>query len=672
VKLLRLVLLLACLASLTAASLERRPLRPDDYARFKSLSDLQVSPDGNWVAYLLTSADFDDDELHAAVWLTSWTGTESLQLTRGASASDPRFSPDGRYVSFLSARSADAKTQVWLLDLRGGEARQLSHVTGDISRYEWAPDGKRLVLVMRGGAETRTEASDNLAKAPKPIVVEKWVFKVDGEGYRTADSHGRLYLLELETGEVHALSTDGTDDEDTPAWSPDGQQIAYVSNHLPDSDRTGLDELYVVASRPGATPRQVLSTFTPNHRHVLWSPDGRSLAFTRGEEPRYSSYIADRLALADLHTGATRGLTDRLDRAASAPVFSADGASIAFTVEDDGVEYPARVLLESGQIERLVAGTAVVLGQAAAAGHFAVLASGDTTAPEVYALESGTLRRLTSHNDALFAELQLGTVEDIRFRSRDGTEIHGQWVKPPGFVRGRRYPTIVWLHGGPVGQDDHSLPVEPYSPQLERQLFATNGYLALAVNYRGSTTRGAKFARAIAADWGHKDLEDVLAAVDYAVAQGLADPDRLAIGGWSYGAILTDYAIARDRRFKAAISGGGTGNELAMWGADQYALETTAELEPPWRNLERWLRLSYPFLHADRIHTPTLFLGGEKDFNVPIAGGEQMYQALRTLGVPTQLVIYPGQFHEPARPSYLQDRAERYLAWMTKYLATRP
>src|SRR5450631_1312797 len=143
VKLLRLFLLLACLASLTAASLERRPLRPDDYARFKSLSDLQVSPDGNWVAYLLTSADLDDDELHAAVWLTSWTGTESLQLTHGASASEPRFSPDGRYVSFLSARSADAKAQVWLLDLRGGEARQLSHVTGDISRYEWAPDGKR-------------------------------------------------------------------------------------------------------------------------------------------------------------------------------------------------------------------------------------------------------------------------------------------------------------------------------------------------------------------------------------------------------------------------------------------------------------------------------------------------------------------------------------------------
>jgi dipeptidyl aminopeptidase/acylaminoacyl peptidase len=259
-------------------------------------------------------------------------------------------------------------------------------------------------------------------------------------------------------------------------------------------------------------------------------------------------------------------------------------------------------------------------------------------------------------------------VEDVSFKSRDGTQIHGQIVKPPSYVSGRKYPTILWIHGGPNGQDQHELVPESYCPPLERQLLAGQGYVVLAVNYRGSTGRGAKFAYSIEADWGHKEVEDLLAGVDYAVRAGIADPARLGIGGWSYGGILTDYTIAHDTRFKAAIAGAGSGNQTGMWGLDEYALQYNAELGPPWKSTALYVKLSYPFYHADRIHTPTLFMGGDKDFNVPIAGGEQMYLALRTLGVPTQLVIYPGQFHLFTRPSFLKDRAERYIAWYAKYL----
>jgi dipeptidyl aminopeptidase/acylaminoacyl peptidase len=247
--------------------------------------------------------------------------------------------------------------------------------------------------------------------------------------------------------------------------------------------------------------------------------------------------------------------------------------------------------------------------------------------------------------------------------------VHGQIVKPPDFVSGRRYPTILWIHGGPNGQDDHSLEVEGYGPPLERQLFATHGYVVLAINYRGSTGRGAKFARSILADWGHKEVEDLLAGVDYAVAQGIADPARLGIGGWSYGGLLTDYVIASDTRFKAAISGAGSGNQLSTYGTDEYVVQYNSELGPPWRDTPLWIKVSYPFFHADRIRTPTLFLGGDKDFNVPIMGGEQMYQALRTLGVPAQLIVYPGEYHVLTRPSFLVDRSRRYLDWMAKYLA---
>jgi dipeptidyl aminopeptidase/acylaminoacyl peptidase len=287
-----------------------------------------------------------------------------------------------------------------------------------------------------------------------------------------------------------------------------------------------------------------------------------------------------------------------------------------------------------------------------------------TTSPdEIYALENGTPRRLTHENDALLSELQLATTDDLTSRSKDGTEVHSILVKPASFVAGRKYPMLLIIHGGPNGQDAHNF-------SFDRQFFAANGYVVLSVNYRGSSGRGSSFQKVIAADWGNKEVLDLLGAVDAAVAAGIADPGRLGIGGWSYGGILTDYTIATDTRFKAAYSGAGTAFPLALYGHDQYIRQYDVEVGPPWKALDTWIKLSYPFLHADRIKTPTLFLGGDKDFNVPLLGGEQMYQSLRSQRVDTQLVIYPGQFHTLTTPSYVRDRLERYLAWFNKYLAS--
>ena len=324
--------------------------------------------------------------------------------------------------------------------------------------------------------------------------------------------------------------------------------------------------------------------------------------------------------------------------------------------------------MADGSLHRESDSELVITQRSIAGGHTAALASGDTVAPEIFALEDGKFRKLTSHNDALLSELQLGAVEDISFKSKDGTEVHGLMIKPPSYTAAKKYPTLLWIHGGPNGQDDHSLPFNTYPLQLERQLFAAHGYVVLAINYRGSNGRGVEFARSIFADWGNKEVADLLAGVDFAVASGVADPQRLGIGGWSYGGMLTDYTIATDSRFKAAVSGAGLANALAIFGSDQYILQYNNELGPPWKSTDPWMKVSYPFFHADRIHTPTLFLGGQSDFNVPIIGSEQMYQALRTLGVPTQLVIYPEQFHLFTRPSYIHDRMQRYFAWFDTYL----
>jgi dipeptidyl aminopeptidase/acylaminoacyl peptidase len=640
---------------------------PQDWYRFQTLSDLQIAPDGAAVAYLVTTYDKEADESRSALWIADWVRGESVQLTRGESVTDPRFSPDGRYVSFLAARPAESATQLWLLDRRGGEARAVSQVTGEISAYEWSPDGAHVVLVMHG--EAPAGEGKAAAKPLRPLVIDALQFKQDKEGYLTAESRTHLYLLDVRTGACEALTRDPNREDSAPAFSADGREIAFVSNPL--ASDLGRDEIELVAAEKGAVPRKLLTTYSPNHQTLLWSPDGTLLAFLQGAEPKFNAYITDRLAVADVKTGKVRGLTDALDRAVYTPHFAADGRSILFAVEDDGYQYPAAVSVANGAVTHL-ADALVVHDLAAAAGHTAVLVSSDQAAPEVYALEQGKLRRLSHHNDALFAQLTLGSVEDIAFRSGGGTEVHGQMVKPPDYTPGRRYPTILWIHGGPNGQDDHSLELSGYGPPLERQFFATHGYVVLAINYRGGTGRGAQYARAILADWGHKEVEDLLAGVDYAIAHGIADPQRLGVGGWSYGGILTDFTIASDTRFKAAISGAGSGNQTAMYGADEYLVQYNAELGPPWRDPALWLKVSYPFFHADRIRTPTLFLGGDKDFNVPVAGGEQMYQALRTLGVPAQLIVYPGEYHVLTRPSFLVDRTQRYLDWMDKYLKAKP
>jgi dipeptidyl aminopeptidase/acylaminoacyl peptidase len=635
------------------------------------VGDPRVSPDGKWVAYVVTTVDRDADKRRSSIWMVNWEGGENLRLSYGPeSDSSPRWSPDGKYLAFLSAR-AEGKTQIWLLDRRGGEARRLTDVKEEINGYSWSPDAKKVVLEMSlseeessGGAKSANGAD----RTPKPIVIDRYHFKEDVEGYLTDASKSQLYLFDVDSRKLEGLTTDKRFDDSAPVWSPDGTRIAYVSNHEKDPDRSGTQDIFVIDAKAGAAPRKVITMYAPNGQHLTWSPDGKSIAYLQGLEPKYNAYTQNHLEAVSLAGGASRELAEKLDRGLFQPEFAADGEAITFLYADDRRQYPAKVAVSGGPVQRLTGPDVVVEQQSIAGGHTAVVASTDQEAPEVFALEAWKLRKLTSHNDALLSEWKLGAVEDISFKSKDGTEVHGLMTKPPSYEPGKKYPTLLWIHGGPNMQDDHSLPFNTYPLQVERQIFAAHGYVVLAVNYRGSAGRGAEYTRSIFADWGNKEVADLLGAVDWAVASGIADPERLGVGGWSYGGMLTDYTIASDTRFKVAVSGAGIGNELSMYGSDQYIVQYDNEIGAPWKGLDTWIKISYPFFHADRIKTPALFLGGRSDFNVPIGGGEQMYQALRSLGVPTELVIYPGQFHLLTRPSYIQDRMERYLDWFGRYL----
>jgi dipeptidyl aminopeptidase/acylaminoacyl peptidase len=666
--------LFAIAVTVASPAAAQRPVEARDLLRIREVTDPQVSPDGAWVAYTVSTSDTVEDKRDADVWMTRWDGKRSVRLTHSKEGEhSPRWSPNGRYLAFLSSREDSSEVeQVWLLDRTGGEAGRLTDLPGGVSDYAWSPDGTRLAVVASDPNPDQLAARQgSTKKRPHPIVIDRYRFKYDEVGY-IGKEREHLYLFTL-ADRTATLLTPGDYDEVAPSWSPDGRSIAFLSRRRPEYDRTDNWDVYLVAAEPGAEPRQ-LTTFVGadgdpewGSRPPSWSPDGKLVAYVQGGKAELLYYGGHRLAVVPTDGGPARVLTESLDRNVLSPVFSPDGASILFLLEDDRVTHLARVPAAGGPVDRVVDGKRTLEDLSVGRdGRIAVTSSTSDRPTEIFAVEGRELRKVSSQNDAWLAGVRLAPVEEISVESRDGTAIHGFVLKPANYRPGTRYPTLLRIHGGPVWQYYHDF------ANLDWQVFAAQGYVVVGVNPRGSSGRGEKFSTAIFAAWGEKDGEDVLAAVDHLVASGIADPDRLGVGGWSYGGILTNQVITRDRRFKAATSGAGQGNALIGYGTDMYTLEYELELGKPWANLDTWRRVSQPFLRADRIVTPTLFLCGQEDWNVPLINSEQMYQALKSLGRKTELVIYPGEAHGIKRPSFVQDRMDRYLAWYREHLGASP
>lgn len=660
-------LLLATLLIAAPAWAEQTRFGVDDIPHLADLTEPALSPDGSAVVYTVGIANRVEDKTQSDLWRVRYDGRGRVRLTSTPKHSEWRaqWSPDGKSIAFLSDQGGeDAKTQVWLMPASGGKARQLTKFAEGVDDFAWSPDGKRLALIAR---DPERPAGTPKPKNPLPVVTERYQFREDGIGYL---DHRRkhLYVFDIASGKADLL-TPGAHDEQLPAWSPDGRLIAYVTKRGVDPDRHLNFDIYVIEPRVGASERQ-LTTFTGSdldpywETRPTWSPDSMRIAYLRSGEDKWIYYAPWQLAVVDVATGAER-VPAPIDRCFTKPRWAPDGRSLYALVEQSRVTHLSRIELDSGNVSELTQGNRFDYDlDVSRDGRVVVLGDGDLHPYSISAVEASGLRELANHNEFL-AGKTLAPVEAIRFRGADGVEIEGLLVKPLGYQPGQRYPTIVRLHGGPVYQFSHE-----FMPDW--QVYAANGYAVLAVNPRGSSGRGFDFSRAIYADWGNLDVRDVLAAVDHVVAMGIADPQRLGVGGWSYGAILTNAVIASDTRFKAAISGAGASNMYGMYGHDQYIREYELELGTPWGNREQYDRASFPFLHSDRIATATMFQCAGDDANVPCLGAEQMYQALRSRNVPTRLVVYPGEGHGLTVPSYLRDRMARNLAWYDRYLKDAP
>jgi dipeptidyl aminopeptidase/acylaminoacyl peptidase len=665
-----------------------RAITIDDYFQIREVSDPQLSPDGKWVAYTVKTSILKDDKNEERIWMVPTAGGEPVPMTaEGVSSSHPRWSSDSKFLAFLSARN-EGKTQVWLLNRLGGEAERLTDTPQNVDDFAWSPDSRRLVVVLRDPSPEELEAGKNKddkdpadkekkPKTRKPWVIDRLQFKEDEVGYLDR-RRTHLYTFDLATKTLTQV-TSGDYDDSEPAWSPDGKLLAFSSNRsVPDPDRTYNSDIWVAsadnvarsAGAPSDDKGARLTQVTTNpgaDTSPAWSPDGKWITYVTQLEPKLFDYATKHLAISPASGGPAKVLTLTFDRNVDQPHFFGGGEFISFIADNDGALTLGMADRAGRGFMRLdtkpyysfpEVGFRSVNGYSIGNGSTRIVAA-QVSSPgrpdEIFSIIGGNYTQISHVNDALIAKLKFSPAEYVHFKSKDGTTVSGYLYKPLDYVPGKKYPTILRPHGGPVwayyAEFDH-LP----------QLLAANGYVVLFPNPRGSSGYGQKYAQAIWADWGNKDFQDDMAMVDYAVEQGIADPAKLGVGGWSYGGISTDFIIAQTTRFKAAISGAGGALFVSLYGHDQYQRDYEAELGNPWENKAVWEKVS-PFYRVTNITTPTLFMGGEIDWNVPILGGEQMYQALKHLGRPTELVVYPGEYHEFKTSSHIKDRLERYLAW---------
>ena len=648
-----------------SSELSEAKITLNDFYLLNEISSIDVSHSAKQIAYSVSSVDEKKDRYRNDIWLLDVNKNKKKVLIKGRPwVGKTKFSPDDSLLGYLAPGRGQYSEyqQIWTINTNYRTKRQLTKLKANINDFEWSPDGTQMILVADSiSVDKKTKSS---VQTQKPIVIDRYYFKEDGKEF-LGDERQHLHLLDIKSRTTRQL-TKGTSNEILPSWSPDSKKIAYVTK-TGEMDRTNNYDVYVLEIDSTNNPIQLTTNLgaDSSSSRPQWSPDGKKIAYLHGGDPALLWYALQELAVIDLDTKINSILTKELDRNVSSPQWSDDGQSIYFVIEDNMKSQLAKYSITNQKIKKITPSNYYISGWAknyvVRNGKIGLILSNTNSPDEVYFYDENSLSQQSHHNSELLSSREILKTETISFKAADGEELFGMMVKPDNFDPSKQYPLIIRMHGGPVSQYGLYF-------NYDWQLFAANDYVVMGINPRGSSGRGLNFQKMIFADWGNVDANDISQLADYAISLGYIDKNRLGLGGWSYGSMLTNYVIAKDQRFKAATSGAGISNILSGFGDDQYIRDYITEIGTPWDNTETWLKVSYPFLNANDIVTPTLFLVGEKDYNVPLIGSEQMYQALKHLNIPTELIVYPGENHSFSTPSYNKDVLERYLAWYDQYL----
>ncbi|MDR5697005.1 MAG: S9 family peptidase [Armatimonadota bacterium] len=653
----------------------KRRIQVDDLLRFAMPSDPQISPDGTRAVFGLHRLDLESNGFASVLWMVSLSGGDAKQFTAGAKRDhSPRWSPDGRWVAFLSNRSG--KDQIWLIPADGGEARQITHLRDGVKDLSWAPDSRRLCFLSRSRPDEREEEQ---AK-PDPVVVRRYTrmaYKFDGVGLFDEDRPPQIHTVDVVTGEVVRI-TDDPYPVQFPVWSVDGEEILFVGTREDRWDDTYVRDVYAMRPRDGrlrclTRSRGPVQAPTP-------SPDGRWVAYA-GHDDRSGHATNVRVWVVPFEGGESVDLTDAMDRSVGgymgsdvrvAPMvlpirWNPEGTHVYFVAGDHGNAHLYAVDVATRRVQRVTtrAVEAVSCFDVGPLGRVVYQAMDAVTPEEIWLHEATTDKPLTDFNGALTGELDLGEVEVFQYAGADDWPIDAWLYKPPDFVEGRKYPLILQIHGGP-----HSAYGNIFSHGTF--LLAAAGYLVLRTNPRGSQGYGEAFARAVIEDWGGRDFQDLMRGVDAVIQRGYVDTARMGVTGGSYGGFMTNWVISHTDRFRAAVTEVCICNLLSFYGTSDigYLFGERQLGGRPWTNPQRLWEFS-PLKYVERVATPVLIIGNEEDHRCPIEQSEQWFIALRKLGRDAEFVRYPGEAHtmqSNGRPKPRIDRLRRLLAWWGRHL----
>jgi len=650
----------------------------EDLYAFRFLTDAQLSPDGERVAFAVRTVTPERDGYLSSIWLVPFDGSrEAVRITSGPGQDTlPRWSPDGRTLAFVSDRAAPEKVDdkkrkpknVFVLSLDGGEARQLTSFDDDCGDIAWSPDGRHLAFTVKDA-----KAAD--ADESAPHVYERMRYKTD-EGFLSDQRRRHVWIVDAVGLEPRRL-TDGDWDDQQLAWSPNGREIAFVSNRTPERERNTVADVHVMSVTNGATRR--VTDEVGQYGNPGWSPDGKTIACFGVEKALGSASknvhlwlwpaagggrCTDLLAGWDRTVGSVVMSDMRAQVQTLPPRWSADGTRVIFVGSDQGTANVYSVPATGGDVraETLGAHQVVSLSLASDAQRFACVFSHATCPGDIAAGQLGNgLRCLTDLNGELLRTRHITPSERVEFKGADGWTVEGWLMKPRSFDTTKKWPLVLEVHGGP-----HSTYGNGFFHEF--QVLTGRGYGVLYTNPRGSHAYGEKFSSACVGDWGGKDYADLMAGVDHALGTGWVDQKRLYVTGGSYGGFMTNWIVGHTTRFRAAATQRSISNNISAFGTSDigwHFWEHEMGDATPWHNAERLIERS-PLTYAPKVKTPLLILHAERDLRCPIEQAEQFFIALRWHGVETTFVRFPEDNHDLTRggkPRNRVEHAKRIADW---------